>query len=141
VGSFLPCSVRLEQEIQNARESLRVAFLYKYTIREKFVAMGHLAAGMEHKLNTPLGNILGYARMLERSVAETPKLAGYAHIITEEIQRCSRVVLNPTQAAFESLRLAYNSGAVAADQSPTQSSGVARSRNRCSSCRGLRLWN
>lgn len=47
--------------------------------------MGHLAAGMEHKLNTPLGNILGYARLLERGVAEPPKVAGYAHIITEKI--------------------------------------------------------
>jgi len=43
-------------------------------------------------LNTPLGNILGYAQLLERGAAEMPKLAGYAHIITEEIQRCSRVV-------------------------------------------------
>jgi signal transduction histidine kinase len=43
-------------------------------------------------LNTPLGNVLGYAQLLERGAADSPKLAGYARIITEEIQRCSRVV-------------------------------------------------
>lgn len=59
--------------------------------REKLVAMGQLAAGVAHELNTPLGNILGYAQLL-RDTSDKGKLGEYSRIIADETQRCSRVV-------------------------------------------------
>ena len=60
--------------------------------REKLVAMGQLAAGIAHELNTPLGNILGYSQLCIDDGLDGDTKSRYLHFIVDEARRCSRII-------------------------------------------------
>lgn len=59
---------------------------------EKLASMGQLAAGVAHEVNNPLGVVLMYAHLLLEEYGENEKLKDDLKIITEQANRCKRIV-------------------------------------------------
>lgn len=66
----------------------------------RLTAMGELAAGVAHELNTPLGTITGYTQFAEERLSTMPAVedvARYLGIVRTEAGRCATIVRNLLQ--------------------------------------------
>jgi signal transduction histidine kinase len=101
---------------------------------QRLASVGQLAAGLAHSLNTPLGNIVGYAQQARRATQE-PALAGRLDVIEEQAKVCAALVrhlldsVRPPEAHPRALDLMPRIEATVALMEPVlRDRGIARIR-------------
>lgn len=71
-------------EIKSLREQL--------ILKERFAALGEVAAGIAHEFRNPMGVIAGYARLLLKGLDETDNRKEIVHAILTEIEEMNSVM-------------------------------------------------
>ncbi len=59
---------------------------------ERLAILGQFSAGIAHEINNPLGVILGYLKLLRRTVPEGGEAAEQIRIVEDEARHCQRIV-------------------------------------------------
>ncbi len=72
---------------------------------EKMAAIGQMAAGIAHELNTPLGIILGYTQLLEEDLEGQGEVYEMLKKIESQAQLCKRIVKGLLKFAREERRV------------------------------------
>lgn len=97
----------LEQQVQDRTAALEKA-QQRMIQSEKLSSLGRLAASIAHEINNPLAGILTYAKLLVRTLEESPpddaaraKIIGQLRLVERETQRCTAIVRNLLDFARE----------------------------------------
>lgn len=84
-------------EIEKANQMVRVA-TQRLCQGQRLATIGQMAAGLAHGLNTPLGNIIGYAQHA-RQKACNERMSATLTVIERQAMACSEIVRNMLSSA------------------------------------------
>ncbi len=59
---------------------------------DRLASVGTLASGIAHELGTPLGIVLGRARLIEEDASLSAEAAASARVIADQVQRMDRII-------------------------------------------------